>query len=228
MTAVLVLFELAVPVVGERVGAGTPWHARHIAERYSLLVIITLGEIIAGTILAISAVVQEQGWSVEASLVAFGGTAIAFGLWWVYFTMPSGEVLARHRERSFLWGYGHILIFGSLAGTGAGLHVAAAVIRDETRIGTVAATLAMVVPLAVFTLALFVLYSLLLRQWDPFHVLLLVGALVALAASVVAVASGVSVGVGILLASLAPVVVIVGYETIGHRRQAVAIERAVA
>lgn len=27
---------------------------------------------------------------------------------------------------------------------------------------------------------------------------------------------------------LAPVVVIVGYETIGHRRQAVAIERAVA
>ena len=26
--------------------------------------------------------------------VAFGGTALAFGLWWVYFTMPSGKVLA--------------------------------------------------------------------------------------------------------------------------------------
>ena len=74
--------------------AARPWHAHHIAERYGLLVIITLGEIILGTILAISAVIDEQDWSVETVAVAFGGTALAFGLWWVYFTMPSGKVLA--------------------------------------------------------------------------------------------------------------------------------------
>ena len=39
----------------------TPWHPHHIAERYGLLVIITLGEVVLGTILAISAVVQRRG-----------------------------------------------------------------------------------------------------------------------------------------------------------------------
>ena len=94
-TLLLVALELVAPYVAEhgREG-GTPWHAHHIAERYGLLVIITLGEIILGTILAISAVIDEQGWSVETVAVAFGGTALAFGLWWVYFTMPSGKVLA--------------------------------------------------------------------------------------------------------------------------------------
>ncbi len=221
---VLAAFELMVPIIAEHGGFGTPWHGHHIAERYGLL-IITLGEIVAGTILAISAVVQEQGWSLEAAFVAFGGTAIAFGLWWVYFTMPSGEVLTRFRERGFLWGYGHMVLFGSLAATGAGLHVAAGVIENVTQIGPVAAVLTIVVPLAVFTVALFALYSLLLRHMDPFHLLLLAGSLAALAACVIAVAAGASVGVGILIAACAPVVVVVGYETVGHRHQADALER---
>src|SRR5690606_8862941 len=161
VTAVVVLvlggFELLIPVVAERRDGGTPWHPHHIAERYGLLVIITLGEILLGTILAISAVVEEHGWSVEAGLVAFGGTALAFGLWWVYFMMPSGEVLARHRERGFLWGYGHMLVFGSLAATGAGLHVGATVIERVAHIGAAEALTTLVVPVGIFTVALFVL-----------------------------------------------------------------------
>ena len=121
-TAALIVLELVGPYVAEhgREG-GTPWHAHHIAERYGLLVIITLGEIILGTILAISAVIDEQDWSVETVAVAFGGTALAFGLWWVYFTMPSGKVLAAVTgERGFVWGYLHYFIFVALAGAGAG------------------------------------------------------------------------------------------------------------
>jgi low temperature requirement protein LtrA len=223
---VLVAFEMAIPAIAESAGDGTPWHPHHITERYSLLVIITLGEIVAGTISAISAVVQEQGWSLEAGLVAFGGTAIAFGLWWVYFTMPSGDLLARFRERGFLWGYGHIVLFGALAATGAGLHVAAGVIEDATEIGPVAALLTLVVPLAIFIVGLFTLYSLLLRQADIAHVLLLAGSIAVLLVAVLAVAAGASVGAGNLIAALAPVVVIVGYETFGHRRHAKALERA--
>lgn len=226
IVVVLAIVELSVPVIAERRDGGTPWHAHHIAERYGLLVIITLGEVILGTIMTISAVIEEQGWSVEAGLIAFGGTALAFGIWWVYFMMPSAEVLARHRERGFLWGYGHLLIFGPLAATGAGLHVAATVIEGHAHIGETTALITIVVPVAVFTIALFTLYSLLLRQFDPFHLLLFAGAMLALAGSVIAVAAGATIGTGIAITVCSPLVVIVGYETLGHRHQAVALERA--
>jgi low temperature requirement protein LtrA len=224
----LVAFEMAGPVIAERAGGGTPWHAHHIAERYGLLVIITLGEVVLGTILAISAVVEEQGWDVEAVLVTIGGTMLAFALWWVYFIMPSGRVLARHRERGFIWGYGHIVIFGSIAATGAGLHVAAYVIEGVAHIDDTTALLTVVVPVAVFSVALFTLYSLLLREFDPFHIGLFIGSLVPLVVAVWAVAAGASMGTGIVLAALSPVVVVVGYETVGHRHQAEALRRALA
>lgn len=225
---VLVAFELAVPIIAERVGGRTPWHPHHIAERYGLLVIITLGEVVLGTVLAISAVVEVQGWDVEAVLVTVGGTMLAFALWWVYFIMPSARVLARHRERGYTWGYGHIVIFGALAATGAGLHVAAYVIEGVAHIDDTTALLTVVVPVAVFSVALFTLYTLLLREFDPFHVLLFVGSLVPLIAAVWAVAAGASMGTGIVIAALSPVVVVVGYETVGHRHQAAALERALS
>jgi low temperature requirement protein LtrA len=228
-TSALILLELVGPYVAERGReGGTPWHAHHIAERYGLLVIITLGEIILGTILAISAVIEEQDWSIEAALVAFGGTALAFGLWWVYFTMPSGKMLARFRERGFVWGYSHYFIFAGLAGTGAGLHVAAYEIEGVAHIDMVQALLAVVIPVAVFMVALFTIYSLLLRQFDPFHIWLFIGSVVVLALAVVAVMAGASFGVGILITAASPFVVVVGYETVGHRHQAVALERALA
>ena len=222
------VLELVCPYLIERRLGGTPWHAHHIAERYGLLVIITLGEVVLGTILAISAVVEAQAWSVEAGLVAFGGTALAFALWWVYFTMPSGKMLQQFRERGFVWGYGHFLIFGSLAATGAGLHVAAYVIEGVAHIGTVAAMLTVTVPVAIFSIALFTLYSLLLRQFDPFQIVLFAGSILMLVIAVGAVAYGASIGVGIVLTALSPVIVVVGYETLGHRHQAAALDRALA
>ena len=50
----LLLIETAGPVVAERRRGGTPWHPHHIAERYGLLTIITLGEVILGTVAAMS------------------------------------------------------------------------------------------------------------------------------------------------------------------------------
>ncbi|WP_147375553.1 hypothetical protein [Jiangella rhizosphaerae] len=46
--------------------------------------------------------------------------------------------------------------------------------------------LTLIIPVAIFTTALFTLYSLLLGRFDPFHLLLLFGALLALAASAAA------------------------------------------
>ena len=109
LTTTLILIELAGPYVAEhgREG-GTPWHPHHIAERYGLLVIITLGEVVLGTIIAISAVIQEQGWSAEAIAVALGGTLLAFALWWVSFTVPPADLLALQRLRLEL--QSHLLI----------------------------------------------------------------------------------------------------------------------
>ena len=67
---VLGIAEMAVPMWGEASGR-TTWHPRHIAERYGLLVIITLGEVIIGTVASVNALVHgETGWSVEAALLA--------------------------------------------------------------------------------------------------------------------------------------------------------------
>ncbi|WP_197220584.1 MULTISPECIES: low temperature requirement protein A [Bacteria] len=228
LSAIAAIFEMLVPVIAERVGGNTPWHPHHIAERYSLLIIITLGEVVLGTIIAISAVVEEQGWSWEAGAVAFGGTALAFALWWLYFTMPSAEVLSAHRERGFLWGYGHIFLFASVAAAGAGLHVAAYSIEGAATIDHTAALLTLVIPVGIFLTALFLLYGMLLRQVDTLHIGLAVGAIIALVAAVALVAAGTDIAIGIIVVVLAPVIVIVGYETVGHRHQADHLAKAVA
>ena len=55
----------------------------HIAERYSLFVLIGLGEGIVGTVAALSAAVAQQGWTLGAGLVGVAGTGLTFGMWWI-------------------------------------------------------------------------------------------------------------------------------------------------
>ena len=100
---VLVLVELAGPVVAEKRLGGTPWHAHHVAERYALMVIIALGEGLLGTMALLTAFVGPGGggWSVDVAVLAVAGTALTFGMWWVYFILPSGAMLHARRERSF-------------------------------------------------------------------------------------------------------------------------------
>jgi low temperature requirement protein LtrA len=74
---------------------------RVIAERYGLLTIITLGEGVIGTVASLGAVIESQGWSLDAVLVALAGAGLTFGLWWMYFMVPAGEVLQAHRAGRF-------------------------------------------------------------------------------------------------------------------------------
>ena len=79
----------------------------------------------SGTVASLSAVVAEQGWTTDAVLVAIAGTGLTFGMWSVYFVVPAADLLHAHRKRSFGYGYLHIVVFGSIVATGAGLHAAA-------------------------------------------------------------------------------------------------------
>ena len=131
----LVVLELGGPRVAESKG-GTPWHPHHIAERYGLLVIITLGEVILGAVASVEAVVNgEAGWSLDAALLLVAGVGLAFGCWWMYFAVPWAEPLVRHRERAWVFGYGHLFGYAALAAMGAGLHVAAIALEGKAEIG---------------------------------------------------------------------------------------------
>ena len=149
--AVLLLVELAGPVLAERLHGGTPWHPHHIAERHGLLVIIALGEGLLGTAFALGVLVGPEGpgWSVDVVVLGLAGTALTFGMWWIYFILPMGGLLERHRERSFGWGYGHIPLFGALAAVGAGLHAAAYYLEHHSVLGTTGTVLTVAVPVGV-------------------------------------------------------------------------------
>jgi low temperature requirement protein LtrA len=220
----LYLIETAGPVIAERRFTSTPWHPHHIAERYSLLTIVTLGEVILGTASTISAIVHETGWTVDAGIVGFAGTALAFALWWMYFMLPSGILLARFRERGFVWGYGHLVVFAALVATGAGLDLAAMATEGEALQPALGVASAVVIPVTVLLLAFFALYSLLIGTFDPFHVLLIAGAVTVLGLSLLVAALGAPLAIWLTLVVAAPVVVIVGYETVGHRHQAARLE----
>ena len=222
----LVVAELAGPVLADRGEGATPWHAHHIAERYGLLAIIALGEGVIGTVASLSAVVEAQGWTVDAALVAVAGTGLTFGMWWTYFIIPSGEVLHAHRERAFPWGYGHIVLFGSIVATGAGLHVAAYYIGDESKLSATGTVLTVAVPLAVYLVSVFTLYTALVRVFDPFHLGLLAGTAVVLVASVLLATWGLPMSVCLVVLMLAPLVTVIGYETVGHRHQAEVLARS--
>ncbi len=221
----LFALELAGPFVADR-KVRTPWHPHHIAERYGLLVIITLGEVILGTVAALNALVHgEAGWTVDAALLAVAGVGLTFGCWWMYFAVPWAEPLVRNRSRGFIFGYGHLAIFAPLAAMGAGLHVAALDLEGESKISATGTVLSVVIPVAIFALVFYGLYSALFRARDPFHLWLLAGMSLLLAAAVVLAAAGVGVPICLLVVALAPVVTIVGYETLGHRHMADAVGR---
>jgi low temperature requirement protein LtrA len=224
-TIPLYLIEVTGPVLAERGKGGTPWHPGHIAERYGLLVIITLGEVVLGTVTATSALLAETSWSVDAVVIVFSGTALAFGVWWIYFAVPSGFALRYARGRSFVWGYGHLVVFGSIAAMGAGLHVAALDAAGHSVLTPVGVIATIAVPLFVLWVAIFALFSLIVKGVDTFHVPLFIASVLAIAAAIVAVALGASVTVGIAILVLSPLIVIVGYETVGHRHELQLLER---
>ncbi|PZF98160.1 low temperature requirement protein A [Micromonospora deserti] len=150
---VLALADLLVPVVAERPGM-TSWHPRHIAERYGLFTLIVLGEVVLATLMAFQTGTNagQQGlWPLAAD-----GAVIVFALWWLYFDrridVPTGL------PGTLVWGYGHYLVFASIAAVGAGLAVAVDRERHVGHVGDVVVGYAIAVPVAVYLLTLWALH----------------------------------------------------------------------
>lgn len=136
----LVAGELFVPSWAERAGT-TAWHPHHIAERYGLFTIIVLGESVLSATLGVQAALDAGDSLDDLATTIVGGLLVVFAMWWRYFDQPVGTMLAAARAGSddavrgaFLWGYGHFLVFATVAATGAGL-VAAELALDRRTTG---------------------------------------------------------------------------------------------
>lgn len=222
---VMFTIELMGPVIAERRMGGTPWHAHHIAERYGLLAIIALGEGVVGAVASLSAVVTEHGWTLNTVLVAAAGTGLTFGMWWLYFVVPFGDLLHARRDRSFWFGYAHIAVFAAIVATGAGLHVAGYAIEGESQLGAAATVLAVAVPVGIYIGTLFGVYTAVAGAVDGFYALLAGVAGSVLAVAVRLAAAGVSMGWCLVIVAGAPAVLVIGYELHGHRRLAAVLAR---
>jgi low temperature requirement protein LtrA len=215
----IVLVELAGPTLAER-AAPTPWHPHHIAERYGLLMIITLGEGIVGTVAALNALVHgDEGWTVNAALLAFTGVGLTFACWWAYFAVAWGDVFQRRRNvvADFAYGYGHLVLFGATAAIGAGLHVAAYALEDKARVSDAVVVSSVAIPLAIFLGLLYALHAISLRSPDRFHLLLALSATILIAAPLLS-AAGLGTEYCLLVLLLAPTVSVIGFELLGHRQ----------
>jgi len=133
-------------------------------------------------------------------------------------------VLHVHRERSFWFGYLHIPVYAAIVATGAGLHTAAYYVEQHSELGSVGTVVSVVIPVAVYVGLIYLLYTLMVRTRDVFHVVLIALTAVVLAAAVLLAMAGVPMAVCLLVATLAPVVSVVGFEVLGHRH----IDEAIA
>ena len=157
--AIGILAELLWPWFSENAkGAeSSSFHRHHISERFGLLTIIVLGEVLLGSSESFKNAFANQ---LDSSLIFLGLFAfvIAVSMWWLYFTTED-HLQSDDIGRVFMWGYGHLLIFASAAAVGAGIGLAVDVFVADSaehplHINKSSAAHAISIPAAVFVFGL--------------------------------------------------------------------------
>lgn len=204
---ILVVAELAVPAVAERVHE-TSWHPHHIADRYGAFTIIVLGESISAATVAVQSALDKKADLPELLPIAFGGLVIVFTAFWIYFATPIEEYLKSDRQ-AFGWGYGHYVVFGSAAAIGAGIEVATEQVAGQSHIPAVAAAFAVTAPAALYVVAVWLVHLRPFKQGVAQQLVLPASAALMLVATLAghwavplaALAGAAGVAVGVVLAA---------------------------
>ncbi len=145
----MVVFELLVPIWARKVGR-TPWHAGHIAERYSLLTLIVLGESILSVSLALQATGSLNDISWDMMIFLISSVITLFTMWWLYFHEPAHTLLHKSDKIAFLWGYGHYFIFAAVAAVGAALAAHVDILTGKASMDNLQQGLTITLPLATY------------------------------------------------------------------------------
>lgn len=224
----LVLAELAVPVVAERVGAPMPFHPRHVAERYGLLTIIVLGEVILASVQAVQGALAapavaasaghdpsgaSRGISGSLAMLVVGALLLVFSLWWLYFKREHADLIGQGRRITWVFGYVHIIVFASVAAVGAALAAAVDVVQQAGNASPRTVALALAVPIALYALTLAGLHA----AADRDRSVLLAAGLMSAAALAVALL-GLDMGLTVLLIGLVTAAAVVQHIVASHRR----------
>jgi len=212
---VIAVLDLSVPLWAERTGS-TAWHPHHIAERYGLFTIIVLGESVLASTVGVQDALDGGGLGVELVVIALAGLVVLFVLWWLYFAEPAGDGLARRRNLSFMWGYGHYLIFASLAAVGAGLEVAVESTGHHADVSAQGVAFAVAIPIAVFLVMLWAAHAPLVDRVVINPVAIAVSAALILLVPLVTPAIGIA---GVLLAVVAVLVALLGSTLVAEARR---------
>jgi low temperature requirement protein LtrA len=149
---VLVLAELAVPVIAERQGA-TPWHPHHITERYGLFTLILLGESLLASANAIIEALHDQQSLTSLVSISVLALVVTAAMWWIYFWPPHHESI-NSLAGSLRYGYVHYFVFAAAGAFSAGIEVEVDVLTGTSELGEVAASFTVTVPVAVFVLGI--------------------------------------------------------------------------
>lgn len=147
------LVEFSVPVYAERAGV-TPFHRHHIIERYGLLTIISMGEIMLAISMGFRMMYGEHGL-ILPGVIALGGAVIVFSLFWLYFVEEEHLPNSRFRT-AFIWGYGHVFLFASIAALGAGIAAELDLASHHSEMTRHALAKWLGVPIAIFMISLWV------------------------------------------------------------------------
>lgn len=205
---VLILFEVLVPPFAESGARTTPWHTRHIAERYSLFTLIVLGEGLVASANAVIDGIAHAEHLTSLLVLAACGLVIVVGMWWIYFSREQHAHI-RSLPTALVFGYGHSLVFAAAGALPAGIEVAVSADTGATDLShaTVAATIA--VPVAVFVLSIWALAlrPSLTRGWN----VAIVGLAVAIVATIAVPA------LSLVATALLVVAIVVVLEVAGRR-----------
>jgi low temperature requirement protein LtrA len=230
----LVLAELAVPVVAERFGGPTPFHPHHIAERFGLFTIIVLGEVILASVQALQGALAaptdaaSAGHAAEPSglaaagggggmngslaMLVAGGLLLVFSLWWLYFKREHVDLIGQGRLVTWAFSYAHIVVFASVAAVGAALAASVDVIQGVAEASPRTVALALATALSLYALTLSGVHAIADRKPS-----LLAAAATLAAVAVVAALLDVDMGLRVLLMGLAAAGSVAQHVWVTHR-----------
>ena len=123
------LLDLASPTLFRRRLRGIHFDAPHLAERFSLFVLIALGE----SVVAVGVAAQDAHVDLPLGLTVGAAFALIAGLWWVYFHFAADAI--RHALATasvqfditrLVLSYAHLSFIGSIIAIAVGLHEAVA------------------------------------------------------------------------------------------------------
>ena len=189
LTLVATLFEFAVPLLAERKTHALPFHRHHLIERYGLLTIIVLGEVLLAGSMAVADMLAAGATSplLEALIAT---VVIVLALWWLYFA-DEDHLPKEGKAALVAFGYGHVLVYAGIALLGAGLGAWLDVIGHHSDLNFDQAIWYVAAPIATVLFGIWIVR-------DRFHALGRRGGVLPLAALLIVSAAAVSAPLWVL------------------------------